>query len=502
MKFLEKTTTVIYAIMFTIILSLLFFFSSMDYYLKREFLIPNIIVLLVVIIPVFLIYYFLFKKKEDISLKKYRNTLIIIFVITFILQLILTVSIYFYTDWDVKIIRDIVDSFIKTGSLKDNYYLTLYPNNLLLTMILVGIKSIPFLGSNYLFLLAIDCLLVNLAGLFTSLTIKNVSSKKAALACYIIMLPLILLSPWIVIPYTDTFAILFPILVLYLYTKKNRRIYDYYLIGLFSALGYYIKPTVIIVLIAIVIVEVFSRLHFIFKKDIIKKKVKKYLGIFALLLFGMLTSFSINKLSYKVLNFEQVTYVEPFTFIHYLAMGQNDETLGAYSEKDINESAYLGKKHDLEKFYDRLTTRTFGEQVSFFAKKTLLNFNDGSFSWAKDGIFFYKKVDAPSTFAEEIREIYYSGGKYYDQFLQFSQILWLIVLTFCPFIIKRKNNKNELVIMLSIIGITLFLTIFEPRTRYLYCYSPIFVVAFVLGISNLKSTLKRVSIKSRKKETV
>ncbi len=40
--------------------------------------------------------------------------------------------------------------------------------------------------------------------------------------------------------------------------------------------------------------------------------------------------------------------------------------------------------------------------------------------------------------------------------------------------------------MLAIIGISLFLTIFEARARYLYCYSPIFIVAAAKGLFNIK----------------
>ena len=103
-----------------------------------------------------------------------------------------------------------------------------------------------------------------------------------------------------------------------------------------------------------------------------------------------------------------------------------------------------------------------------------------------DGTFFYKKVKAPNSFAKFLRQIYYNDGKYFDTFIQIQNILWLIVLFFAPFIIKKKNTKQELVIMLSIIGLVLFLTIFEPRTRYMYCYSEIYVMAAMLGLYNIK----------------
>lgn len=488
MKQLNKMIIVIFAIVFCYILFLLFFIDGIDYYLKKDFLLPNILVFML-IIPIFLIYYLKKQKIKDITNKKYYLWLVVIFLGTFLAQLILTNYIYFYTDWDVKIIREIVDEFLKNGNLNNNYYLTIYPNNILLTMILVVIKSVPIIGENYIFLLGINALLVSLAGLFTSLTIKNILSKQSALMSYLILIPLIILSPWIVIPYTDTFAILFPILVLYLYSKKTKQIKDWFLIAFFSFIGYYIKPTVLIVLMAITIVELIN-----FTKS---KNYKQYIKIVGVMLLGLLLAITINIFSLKTLKFHPIENKTSFSFIHYLAMGQNNKTLGVYSPEDIKDSITKGKRNDINKFWNRLSNRTLIEQIEFFSKKTLLNFNDGSFSWGQEGKFFYQEVKNKSPIAKKLRQIYYSSGKYYDYFIQISQILWLIVLAFCPFIIKINNNKKELVVMLSIIGIFLFLTIFEPRTRYLYCYSPIFVVCFMLGITNLKLIIKR---KSKKKE--
>ena len=90
-------------------------------------------------------------------------------------------------------------------------------------------------------------------------------------------------------------------------------------------------------------------------------------------------------------------------------MGQNDETLGAYSQQDKDDTIIYGKRNDLSKIKNRVLSRNFSQTVSFYSKKTLLNFNDGSFSWGLDGTpsFFYKKSKAPNNFAKILRQIYY-----------------------------------------------------------------------------------------------
>ena len=143
---------------------------------------------------------------------------------------------------------------------------------------------------------------------------------------------------------------------------------------------------------AIIITEVFSELHNFANREKLKKKKVGYLKTIAMVILGILLSFTINKSTSYILKFKPVNEIKKFTFIHYLAMGQNDKTLGAYSQDDVDYSIKNGKIYDLKKFKDRVMARSINEQIEFYSKKTLLNFNDGSFSWGLDGVFFYKKV--------------------------------------------------------------------------------------------------------------
>lgn len=480
-----KLVPVLYGLMFILVLFLLLFLSNNEYHLKRDFLISNIFVLIPFLICIFL--FNKFHKDPDINANKFKKYIIIISSITLILQIILLTHTFFYTDWDVKVIRGLVNKFVSEGRIKEDFYLSVYPNNILLTAILSFIKCIPFIGKYYMTTLIINALIVNISGILTACAIKNIKNNKIALLSYVVMIPLVLLSPWINIPYSDTFALPFAATIIYLYSKNSKNKKDCFLIGLFSILGYKIKPTIIILTISIIIVEFFSNSI----KPYLKRKILNIL----LFICGTVAGFLFFNLSKLYLNFEPVSYAKPITFVHYLAMGQNDETLGAYSQKDVDDTIIYGEKNDIKKFKERIKNRTLKQTLSFYHKKTLLNFNDGSFCWGLDGTFFYKKVKSPNSFANFLREIYYSDGKHFKLFIQVMNYMWLIVLLLCPWMIRKKNNKSEIMIMLSIIGLVLFLTIFEPRTRYMYCFSSTFIISAILGLSNLNNYIETLKMK-------
>ena len=65
------------------------------------------------------------------------------------------------------------------------------------------------------------------------------------------------------------------------------------------------------------------------------------------------------------------------------------------------------------------------------------------------------------------------------------QSVWILILFFNIFSLKNIRNYKLLVIPLSIIGITIFLLLFESRARYLLLYAPFYIILFVIGMNNI-----------------
>ena len=243
MKNINKAYGIIYLFLMGFTLILLLFFDNINYNTKVNFIFPNIYIF---ISSIFILILFIFYPlKFSIDKKKYYLWLLIIFVVCYVIELVIQKYCFFRTGWDVDVIIKNSDYFISTGKILNVDYFTRYPNNLFLLFIFILIKKTIPLGMAGI--LIINSFLVSLSCLFTSLTIKNIlNDYKVALMSYLVMIPLILFNPWIIITYSDTFAILFPILIIYLYTQKNKKPYIYFLLIFLSIIGCFIKPTVII----------------------------------------------------------------------------------------------------------------------------------------------------------------------------------------------------------------------------------------------------------------
>lgn len=426
------------------------------------------------------------------------------FSILIVFQIIMIKNLYFETTWDVEHIINTVKKFASTATFENNDYygffpyFSVYPNNLFLANIFALISKVVILfGEQYIYptLIVIDCILIDIAGVFLIKTIGNFTDKKIfkIIGMFFFMI-LIGTSPWLLVPYSDTYSILFPIAILYHYTKKQKKAYDYIIIGLYSYIGFFIKPTVIIILIAIIIVEVCKAISKIKEKFNIKQNIKILSFIILGIILACILKFGISKVTnYKIDKELQ------FSLFHYLMMGINQETTGTFSHNDVKASLKASSYEERVKlnkqiFLNRLKKMPVTKLCEFYGKKLLLNYNDGTFSWGKEGGFYDNIYQYQIKSDNKIKNFYYNYGTKFYVYNNIMQFVWIFILVFTLIkAIKGEFNEKLSVIFLSLIGLTIFLLIFEARARYLYIYSTYFVLIAILGIESL-------IYKSRKKE--
>lgn len=433
--------------------------------------------------------------------------LILSFIIIFFVQVFLAKQIYYLVGWDAgglivnaKALVENVDSF-------DISYFLLYPNNIFLLWIEKNIYllSTLFNSISYEFLLVIiNIIMIDIAVLLTLLLAKKIFNNKVMIISYYFSILIILFSPWIVICYTDSFCMLFPVLNIYLYFKikesnnmKSKCILAIAM-GIFTIIGYQIKPTAVISLIAIFISAVIYSI----------KDKKSFIMCVCLSLCvigsGVVTKVICNKTIYSMevkgvkLNSNEDMQV-PMT--HFLMMGLNTREIedrgtlyGAWRQEDCDITFSCKTKDEkiktnLNEYINRVKNLGAGGYLDYLSKKGNWMLSDGTFYYGGEGVFQASEPYTNSNLAKKFQSYYLFNGENYKVVANFMQAVWCLIIFFIslPLIYKEKNYESEalFLVRLTITGITIFLLFFEGRSRYFLNHLPLFIILASYGVYSM-----------------
>ncbi len=392
-----------------------------------------------------------------------------------------------------------------SGAYADEYMLR-YPNNQLLAYIYkLWFKIFRwFEMENYWLESAIlNVIIVDAAMFFINFTAYKFFGKKVFYLTFILSGIIIATTPYLIIPYSDTAGVFFPVFLLYLALsiykneKKKRRYLLYFLFTLTLYGGYKIKPTISIAGIILLI-------YILLDKNIYKKVVNTVV-VFVCLGLGFLSSYLLMEEVYtrvidnnKAFN-EQYEYILEFTPSHFVMMGLRVQdkpcgcAFGAYHGDDVAATIKVPGKQEKTQFHVHEIKR----RLKDFGACGYLRFLVDKFVWASaDGTFGYYGVsyqednDAPLTTISRIESPFYS--KYYANFMQ---SIWLMISLLCglTFIKKTKKEDNTAilnVLRLSILGLMAFLLLFEAHARYFFVYSPYIILMAAHGFDIITGYLE------------
>lgn len=418
--------------------------------------------------------------------------------------------IWFKQGWDVDCVVGTAYNLAVGHEIGDDVYYSMYPNNVPMAFILGQIYQMarntagyPY-PEDFLWMQTI-CGLISLAGMATCVTIKKVTNNVAAvLAGFILFVASIGISPWKTAPYTDMFALLFPIFSLcfyvYYYHAGNKvvRYLLFFLCYLAGAVGAMIKPPVLIVLIAVTMLEV------IYAAPKVRTEWKELLIKACMIVVVVLLYKGAQGYIYKDTGYIQNKDISA-TYYHYMLMGLNEDTTGSYYSPDV---ALIGNYPDPQErlsvqktmIAERMKEKGFGGYLNFLLRKTVMTFNDGAFGWGREGgcdLNAYRLL-SKGTYSFTLRNIFWPLHKYSIHFNTYCQIVWLAIIFAVPGIcLGRKGTDKRLIntILLTILGITLYLMLFEARARYLICFVPVFVLAASVGITRYYEVVKKVIVR-------
>lgn len=387
--------------------------------------------------------------------------------------------------WDPGEVHQAAEEIARGLPVSNSDYFRLCPNNAPLTLLLTPILWAAVkvgLGVPYVALFYVDAVILNLtAYLATRCVYQLTQSRTARGFALALSVGWIALSPYILYPYTDVYVILFPLLVLWVWLTDRRPLRRWALISLFSFIGYAIKPTALIGFIALVLLEA---LRFLAGRPN-PARLRRAAALLCVVVIGALPGLAFQRLSIQALT-GTAKPEEQLSLTHYLMLGMNKATYGGHSDGDVDFSksyATLAERQpaNLQKARERLLSRSLTENLHFFAVKAYKAYADGSF--AAHGSFIHveipRRTDGLSAF---LRSLYMKKSAYGAHCATIAQFAWLGVLTLCAYAAFVQRHRPVVwIICLTLIGLTLYLLLFEVWPRYLFLYAPFFVILSALA---------------------
>lgn len=522
---IKKTFTSVISVLFFVSIALtgviaIFLHDPINFYLKHYAsspLLGNLSLSLIAaslwIIALMILHRTGVQKLEHVLARFGLKLLVPLVCLTAMLQVFIAYHTYFLSSWDARYVVDGAHAFASGHpEYIDTAYFSLCPNNMALVALygavgrlVNGIFHIEMGKERFaLLLILLQIVLNNLTGIALFTFVRRMVRKlnasdegcpnTAAFSAWLIYLPLIACSPWFLVPYSDSTALLIPILSLLLLTWRkdiSRPLYAAIAVGLLGGLGFLIKPQSSIVLIAAVIVEF---VHLFCKDNHARRTNVIQLAAMLFSAWIMIIPFNNALIKSTQVDLDKQAAVG---VTHFLNMGLNPDTNGAYSYADLlaasavpaNERTLWGISSALK----RLSDMDAGDYIDHTIRKSLINFSDGSFAWGVD--FAYQLLDEKdSFFSPLLRNIFYSTGEYYPILLTIQQAIWLSVLFLSPIAaIACKRSKNADLLspaLLSIIGILFFNMIFEAKARYIMIYAPVLIAVAMIGLALTSNSCK------------
>ncbi|MFD1417721.1 TIGR03766 family XrtG-associated glycosyltransferase [Companilactobacillus keshanensis] len=383
-------------------------------------------------------------------------------------------------------------------------YFSLNQNNLPIMLFMHWLVTLSG-KTSWLFFDYVTLFSVDLSMVINLLSIMLIKKRLLGTALYMHSAWL-MVFPTIIMPYTDAWSL--PLVSMYLFcyfvmykTAKMDTVIEQIsfmlagvVFGFSVVLVYFVKPSAIIPVIAIVIIGILNWL--------IKKKHLTIRGL--VVTFAALTLIGAGAgATYKIANdkIQNQTYIEidktrSIPAIHFMAMGVYGQ--GGYdwhqavamtfipTEKQKSDYSVMMLKKRLKKL------GAFG-YFKFLIMKQRNNTADGTFGWLKEGHFFLDN-QKPSNkgITNKLKNYIYLYGRHIADFRFAAQLWWITLLVIIALGFGPRNNLIQ-ILRLSLVGGFIFLLLFEGgRSRYLIQYLPCVLLLGVLSFERAVSNIKRL----------
>ncbi|MGN0487831.1 MAG: glycosyltransferase family 39 protein [Ruminococcus sp.] len=400
---------------------------------------------------------------------------------------------------DVNIINKYIYDFAKTGNfdlIQSDYskgfvYLIRYPNNFAITIFMSFVCRLGYLIFGYVpkFLpVAVNSIAINCGILFTALIAQKLFGNKKAfftLGMCALFPPFYTFTAFC---YTDTLSLPFMAGGIYFFLlalKSHKKIKPYVfavICGIIVFLGFKMKASVIFVIIIAVIY------------GLLKLDLKRFATLTLALIIGFTGAATLYNTAFNSMHLatkEQFNESQ-YPYTHWVMMGLKGK--GCYHLSDSNYTASFPDiqektQGNIKEIKRRIDEKGLGGLYSHISQKVVWTWSDGTY-------FISHHIEKPVK-NNILHSFVLNRGKYHNIFSAYSNGFHLMLLFFMLMSIIKgiKNPKPTFTTLLKglVFAIFIFLIIWETRSRYLYNFTPVFILLSVDGIDYFLYLLKKLT---------
>lgn len=462
------------------------------------------IVAFTLILFVFFMQFFIGKEinREECALSSGKRKWLIA-VVVLILQIIIIAVSFRGIGWDCGTVISLADELERLNTVSWSYYLAEYPNNALLVCFWHDIFRITNgIGiDKWVVALGINVFCIDSAVYLVCLVCRKIWNERVELCSLIFGTIMLGFSFWIIVPYTDTLSMPIPLFLFYLYLKikeRGEKIGHTVLFGVVCFVGYMLKPTNIIIVIAICLIKVLQikfQPHGVIKNGILVGTV-----IITICIASALFDTHKDTLYEGVVTKED-EYNYSVDMLHYIKMGLR-EPYGSFNMEDVNKMGIIigqdnKRNYNLQEIKRRFKEHGIVGYIKFLYKKASYVYTDGTFFFGGEGDFYTTdngiKLKGAFKWIRDLRT--YGTDSYNIWSCNIAEAIWICILSYmfvgASFDIKKeKKDENLLVLRTSILGITAFLLLFESRSRYLLNHLPVMIMLASYGCIQMSDYVK------------
>ncbi len=428
------------------------------------------------------------KQSGDFSDSSTRLIIFIGIAILFILQLFAGYLLEMNPVTDMNYINRYSLDFAKTGNFdliqKDyangSVYLIRYPNNFALVFLLSFVYRIAYLIFGYVPMFVpviLNVCAINVSVLFTVLTARKLFGNKKSL--FVLLLCALFAPYYTYTPYyyTDSLSMPFVAIPVYLFVcalDSDKKIKKYVLMEVCGALlfiGFKLKGSIIII-VAVAVVYL-----------VLKLKFKRMICFLLALVIGFGSVGAVYTVCFKSMNIvsEQQSDEYEYPMTHWIMMGLKG--YGHYNLKDSQfTESFPTKQEKQEANIVEIKKRLKDYGADGFAKHIL---SKAVWTW-QDGTYFISHHIEKPVRKNVLHDFVLDEGKHHWIFFAYSCGFQLFLILMMLISLIKGIIKPKIDIMVFLKGIVfaalLFFLIWETRSRYLFNFTPIFILLAVDGL--------------------